>query len=94
MATIDISRIGGEEQRIEIVLRFGVGKTITAPDIGCVEFATRALNAFIKGRGNGEFPNPSGAISNSFFGAECTEKPNGNYSIKCWREPTNIAEAA
>lgn len=34
--------------------------TITAPDIGCVEFATRALNAFIKGRGNGEFPNPSG----------------------------------
>lgn len=60
--------------------------TITAPDIGCVEFATRALNAFIKGRGNGEFPNPSGAISNSFFGAECTEKPNGNYSIKCWRE--------
>ncbi|CNK68580.1 Uncharacterised protein [Yersinia mollaretii] len=30
MATIDISRIGGEEQRIEIVLRFGVGKTITA----------------------------------------------------------------
>ncbi|HHH1594257.1 TPA: hypothetical protein ACPZUF_002903, partial [Yersinia enterocolitica] len=68
--------------------------TITAPDPGCVEFATRALNAFIKGRGNGEFPNPSGAISNSFFGAECTEKPNGNYSIKCWREPTNIAEAA
>ncbi|CFQ68376.1 TPA: hypothetical protein PXN30_002727 [Yersinia enterocolitica] len=68
--------------------------TISAPDPGCVEFATRALNAFIKGRGNGEFPNPSGAISNSFFGAECTEKPNGNYSIKCWREPTNIAEAA
>ncbi len=30
MATIDISKIGGEEQRIEIVLRFGVGKTITA----------------------------------------------------------------
>ncbi|EOB3108287.1 hypothetical protein ACIJH7_000204 [Yersinia enterocolitica] len=30
MTTIDISRIGGEEQRIEIVLRFGVGKTITA----------------------------------------------------------------
>ncbi|HHG9971547.1 TPA: hypothetical protein ACPZLC_004579, partial [Yersinia enterocolitica] len=68
--------------------------TISAPDPGCVEFATRALNAFIKGRGNGEFPNPSGAISNSFFGAECTEKPNGNYSIKCWRIPTNIAEAA
>ncbi|WP_145518652.1 hypothetical protein [Yersinia mollaretii] len=30
MATIDISRVSGEEQRIEIVLRFGVGKTITA----------------------------------------------------------------
>lgn len=68
--------------------------TISAPDPGCVEFATRALNAFIKGRGNGEFPNPSGAISNSFFGAECTEKPNGNYSIKCWRIPNKLAEAA
>lgn len=30
MAVIDISRIGGDEQRVEIVLRFGVGKTITA----------------------------------------------------------------
>ncbi|NIL23518.1 hypothetical protein HB991_13490 [Yersinia mollaretii] len=30
MATIDISRVSGEEQLIEIVLRFGVGKTITA----------------------------------------------------------------
>lgn len=30
MAVIDISRIGGDKQRIEIVLRFGVGKTITA----------------------------------------------------------------
>ncbi|HDL7364707.1 TPA: hypothetical protein PXN47_003845 [Yersinia enterocolitica] len=68
--------------------------TISAPDPGCVEFATRTLNAFIKGRGNGDFPNLSGAISNSFFGAECTERPNGNYSIKCWRIPNKLAEAA
>ncbi len=68
--------------------------TITAPDIGCVEFANRALTHFVKGRASGEFLGPSGMVSNSCFAAVCTEKPNGNYSVKCWREPTNIAEAA
>lgn len=29
-AVIDISRIGGDKQRIEIVLKFGMGRTITA----------------------------------------------------------------
>ncbi|MDA5482848.1 hypothetical protein PGS49_19680 [Yersinia intermedia] len=43
---------------------------------------------------SGEFPGPSGMVSNSCFAAVCTEKPNGNYSIKCWRIPTKLAEAA
>ncbi|HFT5239513.1 TPA: hypothetical protein ACGTP8_000246 [Yersinia enterocolitica] len=30
MAVINISRIGSETQRIEVELKFGVGKTITA----------------------------------------------------------------
>ncbi|WP_123902731.1 hypothetical protein [Rahnella victoriana] len=68
--------------------------TITVPDAGCTGFASTALESFIKNRANGSFPSDSAIISGRGFAALISEKKNGNYSVKCWREPVNISEAA